>query len=280
MQQVSNSLEGKVVAVPENRQLLLLSSMLRKRGADVMSVPMVSILDAPDSQAVLSWIVDFIQFPPDVLILFTGEGLRRLLKLAESHDLKDDFINALSKVDKLCRGPKPNQALREIGLEREIDALAPTTDGVIASLGAMELSGKNIAVQLYGEEPNIKLISFLEQAGAIVKSVAPYVYANKLDDEKVKELIIKLHKGDVDVIAFSSQPQVKRLFKVAQQFQLEAELVAGLDLCHVAAIGPLVKEVLNNRGVKVDIMPQRTFFMKPLVTAIAKYLSKQDQLAL
>lgn len=280
MQRASDSLKGKVVAIPENRQLFLLSSMLSKRGADVLSVPMVSILDAPDPQPVLSWIVDFIQMPPDVLILLTGEGLRRLLKLAELHDLKQDFITALSKVDKLCRGPKPNQALREIGLEREIDALAPTTDGVIASLETMELSAKNIAVQLYGEEPNIKLISYLEQAGASVKSVAPYIYANKLDDEKVRELINKLHNGDVDVIAFSSQPQVKRLFKVAKQFQLEAELIAGLDLCYVAAIGPLVKDALNKKGVNVEIMPQRTFFMKPLVTAIAKYLNNQEQLAL
>lgn len=276
MQHSSDSLKGKVVAIPENRQLLLLSSMLRKRGADVMSVPMVSILDAPDPQPVLNWIVDFIQMPPDVLILLTGEGLRRLLKLAESHDLKHDFITALSKVKKLCRGPKPNQALREIGLEREIDALAPTTDGVIASLETMELAAKNVAVQLYGEEPNIKLISYLEQAGACVKSVAPYIYANQLADEKVRDLINKLHNGDVDVIAFSSQPQVKRLFNVAKKFQLESELITGLDICYVAAIGPLVKDALNKKGVNVEIMPQRTFFMKPLVTAIAKYLNKQE----
>ena len=280
MLQDSESLRGKVVVVPENRQLLLLSNMLSKRGADVIPVPMVAILDAPDPQPVLSWIEDFIRTPPDILILLTGEGLRRLIKLAEQNELKNNFITALSKVDKLCRGPKPNQALREIGLERELDAQSPTTDGVIASLDELELSGKNIAVQLYGEDPNVKLISYLEQAGAQVTSVAPYVYADKLDDEKIKDLIYKIHNGDVDVIAFSSQPQVNHLFKVAKQYQLEAELLAGLELCYVAAVGPLVRDALNKRGVNVEIMPQRTFFMKPLVTAIAKYLSKQEQLAL
>ncbi|MDG2091128.1 MAG: uroporphyrinogen-III synthase [Gammaproteobacteria bacterium] len=274
------SLRGKVVAVPENRQLILLSNMLRKRGADVIAVPMIAILDAPDSEPILSWIKDFIRMPPDILILLTGEGLRRLIKLAEKNGLKADFIKVLSKVNKLCRGPKPNQALREIGLERELDAQSPTTDGVITSLNELELSGKNIAVQLYGEEPNVKLISYLEQAGAHVKSVAPYVYANNLDDKKIIDLINKMHIGDVDVIAFSSQPQVNRLFKVAKKYQLEAELKSGLGLCYVAAIGPLVKEVLNKRGVNVEIMPQRTFFMKPLVTAIAKFLSKQEQLGL
>ena len=280
MLQASESLRGKVIAVPEHRQLLLLSNMLSKRGADVIAVPMIAILDAPDSKPILKWIEDFIRMPPDMLILLTGEGLRRLIKLAEQNGLKADFIIALNKVSKLCRGPKPNQALREIGLEREIDAQSPTTDGVIASLNVLELSGKNIAVQLYGEEPNVKLITYLEHSGARVETVSPYVYANNLDDEKVRDLINKMYKGDVDVIAFSSQPQVNRLFKVAKHYRLEAELNVGLDLCYVAAIGPLVKEALNKRGVNVVIMPKRTFFMKPLVTAIAKFLGKQEQLGL
>jgi len=37
-----------------------------------------------------------------------------------------------------------------------------------------------------------------------------------------------------------------------------------------------VKDVLTEQGVEVAIMPERTFFMKPLVSAIAKFLNKQD----
>lgn len=272
----NESLQGKVIAIPENRQLLLFSEILKKRGAEVIPVPLVAIHDAPDSGPVVDWLQTFINEPPEILILLTGEGLRRLLSLADKHALKQDFINALAKVDKLCRGPKPNQALREIGLEREIDALTPTTDGVIASLDKLKLSGKNIAVQLYGEDPNEKLIAYLKRAGAHVYTVAPYVYANKLDDEKVIELIHMMNKRDIDVIAFSSQPQVKRLFSVAGKYHLEEELKQGLSRCYVAAMGPVVRDVLTEKGVKVAIMPARTFFMKPLVTAIAKFLNKQD----
>jgi len=272
----NESLQGKVIAIPENRQLQLFSEILRKRGAEVIQVPMVAIHDAPDSEPVVGWLQAFINEPPDILILLTGEGLRRLVSLADKQALKKQFINALSKVDKLCRGPKPNQALRELGLEREIDALTPTTDGVIASLDKLELSGKNIAVQLYGEDPNVKLITYLKQAGAQVHTVAPYVYANKLDDEKIIDLIRMMNKNEIDVIAFSSQPQVKRLYSVAKQYQLEKELSKGLSLCHVAAMGPVVKDVLTEQGVEVAIMPERTFFMKPLVSAIAKFLNKQD----
>jgi uroporphyrinogen-III synthase len=269
----SESLKGKVVAVPENRQLLLLTRMLINREADVISVPLVAIHDAPDPKPVLDWIETFIAKPPDILILLTGEGLRRLISLCEKSALKNAFIDALNKVDVLCRGPKPNQALREIGLQRQFDAKAPTTDGVIARLDELSISSKSVAVQLYGEEPNLKLISYLEQRGAIVSTVAPYVYANKLEDEKVIELISAMSNDRINVIAFTSQPQIHRLFQVAKQNQLEAELKAGLGLCHVAAVGPVVKEVLNNKGITVEIMPERTFFMKPMVTAIVKFLN-------
>ncbi len=275
----SESLKGKVIAVPENRQLLLLNKMLSKRGAEVISVPMVAIHDAPDSELVLEWLEAFINEPPDIFIIFTGEGLRRLLSLADKHGLKTAFIDALSGVEALCRGPKPNQALREIGLDRKFDAETPTTEGVIASLDELEIAGKDIAVQLYGEEPNVKLISYLEQRGAKLSVVAPYVYANKLDDEKIIELISTMQKGQVDVIAFTSQPQINRLFKVAKQYKLETELRVGLDLCHVAAIGPVVKDVLNNKGISVEIMPERTYFMKPMVVAIVKFLNLHGTMA-
>jgi len=85
-----------------------------------------------------------------------------------------------------------------------------------------------------------------------------------------------MNKNEIDVIAFSSQPQVKRLYSVAKQYQLEKELSKGLSLCYVAAMGPVVKDVLTEQGVEVAIMPERTFFMKPLVSAIAKFLNKQD----
>ena len=44
-------------------------------------------------------------------------------------------------------------------------------------------------MQLYGAEPNLPLINFLKEAGASVSTVAPYVYADKADDDAVRELL-------------------------------------------------------------------------------------------
>jgi uroporphyrinogen-III synthase len=119
-------------------------------------------------------------------------------------------------------------------------------------------------VQLYGTEPNRPLIDFLESAGAQVTTVAPYVYADKADDAAVRALLTRMAAGQVDVIAFTSTPQVERLFNVGP-----LELVkAALERTEVAAIGPVVASALGKHDVKVRLMPQESFFMKPLTSAM------------
>src|SRR5690606_38930822 len=108
------------------------------------------------------WLHRFIADPPALLVLLTGEGLRRLLVLAAEHGIDDVFIAALAQVRRLCRGPKPERVLRELGLTADIAAREPTTEGVIASLEAEPLAGRRIAVQLYGQEPNLRLVSWLQ----------------------------------------------------------------------------------------------------------------------
>ena len=266
-------LAGKRIAVPESRQLDIMAQLLEKRGASVLRVPLVAILDAPNPGPVLEWMQAFIASPPDLLILLTGEGVRRLLALAEKEGLQDDFVKALSQTPKLCRGPKPVRALTEIGLRGEVPALEPTTEGVIKTLEGMSLEGKRVGVQLYGSDPNLKLTDFLDSRSAAPLTVAPYIYADKSHETLVVQLIHELAAGEVDAIAFTSQPQYKRLQQVAKAASMEEELRAGLTKTAVAAVGPVVRDQLEAAGVRVDIMPERTYFMKPLVSAIVKYLA-------
>ena len=61
---------------------------------------------------------------------------------------------------KITRGPKPVRALREIGLASDLQAVEPTTEGIIAALTAFNLPGRTVGVQLYGDELNIPLMNF------------------------------------------------------------------------------------------------------------------------
>ncbi len=268
------ALAGRVVAVPEGRQHATMVQLLENRGATVLSIPLVSILDAPDPQPVLQWLERFISQPPDLFILLTGEGLRRLLALAEKHGLLEDFVKTLHEVQTLCRGPKPEQVLATLGLQTSLKASAPTTDGVITTLQAVGVSGKRICLQLYGEDPNLKLQDYLAGDKALTDTVAPYVYASREDEEKVAGFIGQLHAGKVHLITFTSQPQLKRLQEVAKARDITLMLEQGLKRVTIAAVGPVVKEQLEVAGFTVAIMPERVYFMKPMVAAIVRYFEE------
>lgn len=261
-------LSGRTIAIPETRELEVFAAMLERRGARVLRCPLVAIHDAPDQRPVLQWCRQFADGACDDLILLTGEGLRRLMACIEKHEpaLRDPFIAALARVRKTTRGPKPARALRELGLKPDLTPESPTTTGVIECLRPHSLAGRRMGVQLYGTEPNQPLIDFLESAGATVLAVAPYVYADKAEDAAVLELLRKLKAGEVDVIAFTSTPQVARLFSLASA----DEVAAALGATRVAAVGPVVASTLEEHGVRVELMPTESFFLKPLTSILER----------
>src|SRR5262245_36701311 len=136
---MTNPLVGRTVALAEGRQLEELAQMLEKEGAIALRYPMVSILDAPDPAPVVAWLRDLAAGRFDVVILFTGEGLRRLLGFAEREGIREAVVAALGRTRLVTRGPKPVQALREVNLTPTLIAQAPTTEGVIATLRAEPL---------------------------------------------------------------------------------------------------------------------------------------------
>lgn len=265
------SLSGRTIVVPETRELEIFASMLERRGATVLRCPLVTIRDAPDPAPVLEWCRHFAAGGFDDVIFLTGEGLRRLLSCIDQHEpqLRAGFVEALGRTRRITRGPKPAKALRELGLKPDITATSPTTDGVIESLRSHDLSGRRVGVQLYGTEPNQRLVDFLTSAGATVRTVAPYVYANEADDKAVCDMLDQMDAGKIDAIAFTSSPQVERLFALQPAERVRNTLQKTL----VAAVGPVVAETLASHGVAVQLTPSESFFLKPLTTALEEALS-------
>lgn len=262
-------LEGRTVALAEGRQLEDLVQLLEKEGATALRYPMVSILDAPDSGSVIAWLQELIDGRFDYVVLMTGEALRRLLGFAERAGIREQFLAALGKTRTVTRGPKPVRALKQVGLTPSKIADAPTTDGVIATLRPEPLQGRTVGITLYGEA-NVVLTQFLQGAGAKVHPVLPYVYAPATDSARVAELIERLARGEVDFLVFTSSPQVDRLYEVAAERSLQANLQRGMGRTRIAAVGPVVAQNLKQRGAQVDICPEQGFVMKNLVQQIKK----------
>jgi len=266
---MSGTLEGKTVLVPESRELDLFADMLEGQGARTLRCPLVTILDATDSAPLEAWLGHLTRGEFDDLILLTGEGLRRLLALGERLGTRADIVAAIGRLRTVVRGPKPARVLREIGLAPNLTAIAPTSAGVVQTLSAHDLGGRRIGLQLYPGEIDRSLPDFLDAKGAITFPVTPYRYASDSDTGSVADAIRKMAAGEIDVIAFTSSPQIARLLEVAREKGLERELATGWKRTRVASIGPVVGDALKAIGVEVAAQPASHFHLKPLVAAIA-----------
>lgn len=275
----NTELDGLRVAVPETRQLDILVDLLERRGASVLRLPLISILDVEDPEPVKRWLHRFIKDPADLFIILTGEGLRRLRAAAQREGNEEQFRAALASVSKLCRGPKPGRALREMDLKPDRTGAAPTTPGIIETLGdlnaASPLAGQRVCVQLYGQEPNRPLQDFLIEHGAEVDVVAPYRYAPASDEQRIVRFIRELGAGQVDAITFTSQPQFKRLLEVARRHKMEQQLLDAMQDVLAVAVGPVVGDQLASHGIRVEVMPEENYFMKPMVTALARHVARR-----
>jgi uroporphyrinogen-III synthase len=268
-------LEGYRILILETREEAQFSRLLQEQGANVLQCPMFTIHDAPDPAPIEAWIRLFIAKPFDDLVLMTGEGLRRMMTVARRIGVDQDFIAAIAKAKRFARGPKPVRALREIGLEADMQTETPTSEGVAAMLAHENLKGHRVGLQLYPDKDHGKLIAAITSLGATVEPVLPYIYDGQAADTNIVAAIDEMANRRVDAIALTSSGQVRRLIDVARAHNCEDQLRAGLKQTPVASVGPVVSDELKANGLHTDIYPANdSFFMKPLISAMALALNK------
>jgi uroporphyrinogen-III synthase len=266
---MAGALNGLTILVPESRELDFFAELLEAESASALRCPLVQILDLDDTTDCAVWIERLIAGSFQDVIWFTGEGLRRLLSIAERGGCRAPFVAALGGVRTITRGPKPVRALRELGLAPNLAAPTPTSRGVLDALANEDIGGRAIGVQLYPGEGGLALLAQLRERGAKVFPVTPYRYTSQAETDQVTEAIRMLIDGRIGMIAFTSSPQVERLVEVAREAGLEMELREAFRRIRIAAIGPVVEETLRSHGVTEILRPESNFHLKPLVRAIA-----------
>ncbi|RQH05149.1 uroporphyrinogen-III synthase [Bradyrhizobium sp. RP6] len=273
---MADRLNGYRILILETREEAQFSKLLVEQGADVVQCPMFTIHDAPDPAPVEAWIRRAIDKPFDDLVLMTGEGLRRIMKLAGARGLDTTLVAALAKARKFTRGPKPGKALREIGLEAQQTTEKPTTEGVIEMLARLDLKGRRLGLQLYPDKDHGALTGALTAQGAAVDTVLPYVYDSKAADANIVAAIDAMAEGRIDSIALTNLGQVRRLIEAAKAHGVEARLRAGLERTLIASVGPAVSGELAAHGLRTDISPpEDAYFMRPLISAMAAALTER-----
>jgi len=273
---MADRLNGTRILILETREEAQFSKLLAEQGAEVVQCPMFTIEDAPDPAPVEAWIRRAIDKPFDDLVLMTGEGLRRIMKLARARGLDQALVSSLAQSRKFTRGPKPGKALREVDLEAQQTTEKPTTEGVIEMLGKLDLKGRRLGLQLYPDKDHSALTGALSAQGAEVDTVLPYVYDSKAADASIIAAIDDMAEGRIDSIALTNLGQVRRLIEAAKAHGSEEKLRAGLERTLIASVGPAVSGELAAHGLRTDIAPaEDAYFMRPLISAMAVALAEK-----
>ena len=270
------TLGGKVVAYVEARMQSEMGALVERHGGVPLAAPVLQEVYNTDTPEVTALIDDLCGGRVDIAVLQTGVGTRALFEAADTQGRLPELLAALEGMTVIARSPKPAAVLRRNRVR--IDLMPPepfTSEDLIASIDGIDLSGREVAVQAYGG-PNNLLTRTLRERGASVREVALYGWGLPDDLAPVRDLIRRLDAGEVDAVAFTSQPQVSNLLAIAAMSGQEAKLRRSLNSGEVlvASVGPVCTRRLQQNGLKVDVEPDHPH-MGNLVLALAERFQGQ-----
>ncbi len=212
----------------------------------------------------------------DLVLFFTGVGVRALVDIAATRHPREEFLDALRKVKVGARGPKPVAALRELKIPVTATASEPATWREMMAALEMEfgssLSEFRVAVQEYGAS-NPEFLAELTDRCAEVTKVPVYQWALPEDLRPLRECVLGIANGSIDVVLFMTAVQVIHLFQVAEEMGFREELRAGLLSTVVVSIGPTTTEELAQYQIVPDFEPSRPK-MGFIVNEAAQYSAK------
>ena len=190
----------------------------------------------------------------DVVIHLTGVGVRLLMDQLDRQVDRKRFLEALSDVVTIARGPKPTAALRELGITPTHRTPEPNTWREVLAVVDRDLPITNHSVELieYGQ-PNASLLAGLEARGATVHCLKVYRWELPEDIGPLEENIRAIAAGRIDVALFTSSPQATHMLQVAERMGLAERLRGELARAVVASIGPDTSETLRQLGLPVDL---------------------------
>ncbi|MDR7415370.1 MAG: uroporphyrinogen-III synthase [Armatimonadota bacterium] len=259
------------VLVLESRMPEILATLGRRAGWEVVCAAAVVEVDA-DPEEVRTPLERLCQREVDWVVLQTGAGAERLYRIAEHLGLGQPYVEALRTVPVAVRGPKPAAVLQRWGIRPTLAAPSPyTTAELCAALDSVPLAGKTVFVQHYGEG-NEPLRAYLLGRGAAVVDAQPYRWALPPDPRPLREAVRGLVEGAFSAVLVTSRPQVTHLFRVAEELGCAEALREALNgRVTVAAVGPVSRQALLDRGVPVSVEPPHPK-MKPLIESLREHL--------
>jgi len=254
------SFDGLRVLSLESRRARETEKLIRTYGGEPFVVPAMREIKLDSNRAAFDFAERLLRGEVDVVLFLTGVGVRALLEAVQSKHDRTVFLDALRKTRIVTRGPKPEAALRELGIKSAASAPEPSTwSEVLTTMDRAfgdELGSLRVAVQEYGAS-NPELLAGLTDRSAEVIKVPVYQWGLPHDLQPLREAIHAVANSGIDVILFTTAVQVIHLMMVAQQMGSVADLMRGLRSTAVISVGPTTTAELLHYGITPDFEPSR-----------------------
>jgi uroporphyrinogen-III synthase len=255
---LTGNFQGLRVLALESRRATEIAKLIRNYGGEPTVAPALREVPVESNLEALDFAGRLMQGGFDLVIFFTGVGVRRLVEVASVRYDRDRFLEALRRVKVAARGPKPTGALGELGVRVEVSAPEPYTwremIGALDTAFGPSLGGLRGAIQEYGTT-NPDFLAALSQRRVQWTRVPVYHWALPNDLEPLKAAVRSIAAGELDVIVFLTGVQATHLFQVAEEMSMTEALRAGMRNMVVLSIGPSTTEELELHGIHPDFTP-------------------------
>ena len=233
-------------------------------GAEVITFPTLDIVP-PDSWNQFD---DFIlnKNKVDFIIFTSAHAVKMFSRRLEELDEVIDY----STVKIVAVGNKTSAICKKYGIPINIIPKNFNSEGVIFELLKFKLNKKIIFIprSAIGRE---ELPVGLEELGAIINSVPVYNVAVP-SDESIAPYIDKLKKSRPDLYIFTSPSTFENFLHILKITEPARYFSGAL----IAAIGPTTRIAIENRNLKVNIIPDE-YTIDGLAKAVVNYYKKNQE---
>lgn len=270
------SFRGLRVLSLESRRSVEVAKLIRTYGGEPFLVPCMREIPLSSNIEALEFADGLLRGKFDLVVFFTGIGVRALVDTVATKIDRERFLDALRKIKVAARGPKPYVVLRDLKIPVAVTAPEPATWHELMQAIEQEfgdsLAGMRVAVQEYGAS-NPEFLTDLTLKCAEVTKVPVYQWALPEDLAPLEECVQGIVGGAYDVLLFMTAVQVIHLFQVAELMQCVAAIRTALLSMAVISIGPTTTEELTHHGITADFEPSRPK-MGFIVNEAAQYAGK------
>ena len=248
--------ENLRVAAFESRRSTEMERFIEKFGGQAFVSPSMREVPLESNRQAIEFANLLLTGQIDIVIFMTGVGFKYLLDVVSKSVDRTRYLESLTDIKTVARGPKPLAAMREVGLDPTLKIPEPNTwREVLDGLDRFcPVNNRRVAIQEYGK-PNVSLVAGIEARGGMAMQVPVYRWALPEDPHELHLNAQRIADQELDVLLFTSANQITNLFQVAEALQIEDEVRKQMNRIAVFSIGPTTSERLRDEQLPVDGEP-------------------------